>query len=276
MDLSVTIISSVALALIYVFIIKPRQDKKNAGRKASDACVDVPQDTKQDETLVMRNQEKEGESSVRSTNIPDLEQTKTVVWMAHCINFPFLPMDKNIKINMEFMSLLNDLEEAVKADEKERTIEIYNKFQDKMKEKLGSGIDNPMVNLNMFPFKICALSKDLLDLYKMVIEGRKDEDVLGGKGSIKRILKYSIELGSPSKTLDALTDYFVNNSWFDNMQEQDEWLKQAYECTMVSGNRDLGHEILEHLEVGLEDEEKGELLNHAHEFRHQIDVSWIN
>ncbi len=62
----------------------------------------------------------------------------------------------------------------------------------------------------------------------------------------------------------------------DNMQEQDEWLKQAYECTMVSGNRDLGHEILEHLEVGLEDEEKGELLNHAHEFRHQIDASWIN
>lgn len=213
----------------------------------------------------------------KSSSVPDLVTTNTVVWMAHCINLPFLSQDKNIKINMEMMSMLNVFKDAVKAGDKENTIEIYNQFQDKMKVKLGNGSNDPMLHLRMVPFKICALSKDLLDLYKMVIEGHRDADVLSGKGSIRRILKYSIELGSPAKTLDALTDYFVHNAWFDNMPEQREWLKLALECMMVTGNGDIGNEILERLrgEGGITEEEKEELLDHAREFRNHIDNSWM-
>ena len=117
----------------------------------------------------------------------------------------------------------------------------------------------------------------MLDVYKMVIEGQKNENVLSGKGAIRRILKYSIELGSPAKTLDALADYFVGNSWFDNMPEQNEWLKLALECMMVTGNEDLGNEILGRLQSdgGLSDEEKEELLDHAREYRSQVDASWM-
>ena len=141
-----------------------------------------------------------------------------------------------------------------------------------MKEKFGMAS-----NIPMDVFKIYSLSKDLLDMYKMVIEGKRDEDVLSGKGSIRRILKYSIELGSPAKTLNALTDYFVNNAWFDNMQEQIEWHKLALECMMVTGNGELGSQILDLLqgEGGISDDEKEEFLNHANAFRSQIDVSWM-
>ena len=211
-----------------------------------------------------------------SASAPDLETTSSVIWMAHCINLPFLPMNKNMEINMEFIPMLNDFKKAVKDGDKNTTIGIYNKFQDKMKEKLGNDIANPMMHLQMVPFKICALSKDLLDLYKMVIEGQKNENVLNG-GAIKRILKYSIELGSPAKTLDALTDYFVNNAWFDDMQEQIEWHKLALECMMVTGNGGMGTKILGILqnEGGISDDEKEELLNHAKEFRSQINASWM-
>lgn len=129
----------------------------------------------------------------------------------------------------------------------------------------------------MLPFKICALSKDLLDVYKMVIEGHRNEDVLSGKGSIRRILKYSIELGSPAGTLDTLTDYFINNTWFDDMPEQEEWHKLALKCTMVTGDGEMGNKILGLLqnEGGISDEEIEELLDHAREFRSQIDDSWM-
>ena len=207
-----------------------------------------------------------------SASAPDLATTKTVVWMAHCINLPFLPMDKNMKINMELMSMLNDFEHAVKGGDKTATIEIYNKFQDKMKEKFGMASNIPMDVM-----KICSLSKDLLDVYKMVIEGKRNEDVLSGKGAIRRILKYSIELGSPAKTLDALTDFFVNKVWFDDMPEQEEWHKLALECMMVTGDGEMGNKILGLLEKegGISDEEKEELLSHAREFRSQIDDSWM-
>ena len=231
---------------------------------------------KQAAPLVKNEQEVNNKADVNST-VPDLATTKSVVWMAHCINLPFLPQDENIAINMQIMSMLGDFEKAVKTGDQATTITIYNSLQDKMKEKFGNQINNPMVKAYMHDFKICALSKDLLDMYKMVIEGKKDEDVLSGKGAIRRILKYSIELGSPAKTLDALTDYFVNNAWFDDMPEQEEWHKLALECMMVSGNGRMGSKILGLLqeEGGISDDEKEELLDHAKEFRSQIDVSWM-
>lgn len=277
MDLSVTIISSIALALIYMFIIKPRRDKKAAEAKkklesTNDPRVDMDQAAKQDVPSVKNEHEVSNKADVDSS-VPDLAATKTVVWMAHCINLPFLPMDKSMKINMELMSMLNDFEQAVKAGNNNTTIEIYNKFQDKVKEKFGA-MDS---NIPMDVFKLCNLRKDLLDVYKMVIEGHRNEDVLSGKGSIRRILKYSIELGSPTKTLDALTDYFVNNTWFDDMPEQEEWHKLALECTMVTGDGEMGNKILGLLqnEGGISDEEIEELLDHAREFRSQIDDSWM-
>ncbi|MBR3453936.1 MAG: hypothetical protein IKH26_01285 [Bacteroidaceae bacterium] len=203
---------------------------------------------------------------------PDLSTTSTVVWMAHCINLPFLPQAKNMEINISLMSLLKNYEAAVKSGDQTTATDVFNKIQDRMKEKFG-----PACNIPMEVFKICMLSKDLLDVYKMVIEGQKNENVLSGKGAIRRILKYSIELGTPPKTLDALADYFVGNSWFDNMPEQNEWLKLALECMMVTGNEDLGNEILGRLQSdgGLSDEEKEELLDHAREYRSQVDASWM-
>lgn len=266
MDLSVTIISSIALALIYVFIIKPRRDKKAAEAQRNQERSDAS-------STEHCNEVKQKDSMTENGfTAPDLATTKTVVWMAHCINLPFLPMDKNMKINMELMSMLDAFEHAVKGGDKTRTIEIYNKFQDKVKEKFGTANNIPMDVM-----KICSLSKDLLDVYKMVIEGTRNEDVLSGKGSIRRILKYSIELGSPAKTLDALTDFFVNNVWFDDMPEQEEWHKLALECMMVTGDGEMGNKILGLLEEegGISDEEKEELLSHAREFRSQIDDFWM-
>ena len=271
-----TIIVAIAVALIYVFIIKPRQDKKAAEAKKNQA--DAIASSEKETHSVMQNEplaKKERKEEIKANadpSAPDLATTKTVVWMAHCINLPFLPQDKNMRINMELMPMLSDFENAVKAGDHDTTIMIYNKFQDKVKEKFGSARSIPMDVL-----KFCSLSKDLLDVYKMVIEGQKNEDVLSGKGAIRRILKYSIELGSPAKTLDALTDYFVHHTWFDAMPEEDEWLKLALECTMVSGNGELGQEILGRLEKqgGLEDETKEELLDHAREYRSQIDASWM-
>ena len=212
-----------------------------------------------------------------NSSAPDLGKTQTVVWMAHRIDLPYLPQEKHDKLNTGMMLMLCAFEHAVEEGKQEKTIEIYNEFQKLMKVKLGNGANDEMAQLRMVPFKICALSKDLLDLYKMVIEGHRDADVLSGKGSIRRILKYSIELGSPAKTLDALTDYFVHNAWFDNMPEQSEWLKLALECMMVTGNGDMGNEILRRLqdEGGISDEEKEELMDHAREFRSQIDDSWM-
>lgn len=275
------IIVSVAVALIYVFIIKPRQDKKAAEAKKNQADADAfsandTHDVTQDE-LLAKNERKEKINASVDLSAPDLATTKSVVWMAHCINLPFLPQDKNMAINMAIMSMLGNFEKAVKAGDKETIIKIYNNFQSKMKEKFGNQINNPMVKAYMHDFKICALSKDLLDMYKMVIEGKRDEEVLSGKGSIRRILKYSIELGSPAKTLDALVDFFVNNLWFENMEEQVEWHKLALECMMVTGNGEMGDKILGLLqdEGGIGDDEKEELLDHAREFRNQIDVSWM-
>ena len=206
------------------------------------------------------------------SDAPDILITNTVVWMAHCINLPFLPQDKNVKINMELRAMLNDFRKAVKAGDQNATNEVYNIFQDKVKEKFGLAH-----NIPMDVFKFCSLSKDLLDMYKMVIEDKRDEDVLSGKGSIRRILKYSIELGSPAKTLNALVNYFVNNSWFDNMKEQVEWHKLALECMMVTGNGEMGNKILGLLqdEGRIGDDEKEELLDHAREYRSQLDISWM-
>lgn len=286
--------------LIFVFFIKPRRQKKAAMKKqdifnASNGAISHK--SKQEEDGHTENQDNnddvrkmastivdylvEGglreEVRKRQTDAPDILITNTVVWMAHCINLPFLSQDKNIKINMELRSMLNDFRKAVKAGEQNAIIEIYNKFQNRMKEKLEGGMSDMTVHLHMIPIKICALSKDLLDVYKMVIEDKKDKNVLSGKGSIRRILKYSIELGSPAKTLDTLTDFFVNNTWFDNMPEENEWLKLALECMMITGNEDLGKKILERLQSsgGISDEEKEELLDHAREFRSQIDDSWM-
>lgn len=232
--------------------------------------------TKQDEPSAKNGQEVKNKADVNST-APDLATTHSVVWMAHCINLPFLSQGKNMEINYSILSLLNDYVNAVKTGNEGGASEIANTIQGLMKEKFGNQINNPMAKALMLDFKICALSKDLLDMYKMVIEGKRDEDVLSGKGSIRRILKYSIELGSPAKTLDTLTDYFVNNAWFDDMPEQEEWHKLALECMMVTGNGELGSQILSLLqgEGGIRDDEKEELLNHAKTFRSQTDVSWM-
>ena len=281
MDLSVIIISSIACALIYVFIIKPRQDKKAAEAKKKQEETDAVnadiRNVKQVDTTV-KNEPRKEEKTDRDLSAPDLSTTNSVVWMAHCINHDiFVPRHENMAINASILSLLNDFEKAVKAGDKESTNRIYNNLQGMMMKKLGNQINHPMTKALMLDFKICALSKDLLDLYKMVIEGQKDEDVLSGKGSIRRILKYSIELGSPVNTLDTLTDYFVNNTWFDNMPEEIEWHKLALECMMVTGNGELGNKIFELLQKdgGISEEEKEELFDHAREFRSQIDDSWM-
>lgn len=299
MDLSL-LIALIIASLVFICFIKPKRDKKAAAMKkqdivnASNGAISHKSKQEDGHTENQDNNDDvrkmantivdylvEGdlgeEVGKRQTDAPDILITNTVVWMAHCINLPFLSQDKNIKINMEMRSMLNDFRKAVKAGEQNSITAIYNKFQDKMKEKLEGGMDDMTVHLHMVPFKICALSKDLLDLYKMIIEGQKDEDALSGKGSIRRILKYSIEIGSPAKTLDTLTDFFVNNNWFDNMPEEIEWLKLALECMMITGNEDLGKKVLERLQScgGISDEEKEELLDHAREFRSQIDVSWM-
>ena len=40
--------------------------------------------------------------------VPDLSTTNSVVWMAHCVNLPFLPQAKNMEINFSIMSLLKN------------------------------------------------------------------------------------------------------------------------------------------------------------------------
>ncbi len=203
---------------------------------------------------------------------PDGGLTKTLVWMAHCINLPFLPMGRNMQINAEFMPMLDRFEHAVKAGDKEATIQIYNQFQGKVQEKFGSASNIPTEVV-----KFCILSKDLLDLYQMVLKGQRNDDVLGGTGSIRRILKYSIELGAPPKTLDLLVDYYVNTAWFSNIPQPEEWLKLALECAMISDNEEVGRIILDRLQAegGLSDEEKSELIDHAHEYRSQVSSSWL-
>lgn len=297
---STLIIALIIVSLIFIFFIKPRRAKKAAAMKkqdignASNGAISLKSKQEDVHTENQDNNDDvrkmastivdylvEGglgeEVGKRQTDAPDILITNTVVWMAHCINLPFLSQEKNITINISLSSMLDDFRNAVKAGDEERINEIYNKFQDKMKEKLEGGMDDMTVHLHMVPFKICALSKDLLDMYKMVIEDKKDENVLSGKGSIRRILKYSIELGSPAKTLDTLTDFFVNNTWFDNMPEETEWLKLALESMMITGNEDLGEKVLERLQScgGISDDEKEELLDHAREFRSQIDDSWM-
>ena len=165
MDLSVTIITSIAVALIYMFIIKPRRDKKAAEAKkkmesTNAPRVDMDHAAKQDVPSVKNEHEVNNKADVDSS-VPDLAATNTVVWMAHCINLPFLPFEQNMKINNEFMSLLGGFEKAVKAGDKNKVNEIYKMFQDKMKEKFGLVSDIPKD-----VFKLCILSKDLLDVYK--------------------------------------------------------------------------------------------------------------
>ena len=111
----------------------------------------------------------------------------------------------------------------------------------------------------------------------MVLKGQRNADVLGGKGSIRRILKYSTELGAPPKTLDLLVDYFVNTAWFSNTPQPEKWLKLALECAMISDNEEVGRIILDRLQAegGLSDEEKSELIDHAHEYRSQVSSSWL-
>jgi len=274
MSLSTVLI--IAAIIIIVAIIVSIISKKTTSRRSTEVVnQNVTKNAseakqKQDDTNAKDVQDVKQDE--RDSSTPDLATTKSVVWMAHCINLPFLPREKNMKINMDLLPLLNDFENAVKAGDNTTTIAIYNKFRDKVNEKFGMARNNPMD-----VFKFCNLSNDLLDVYKMVIEDQKNENVLSGKGTIRRILKYSIELGSPVKTLDALTNYFVNNPWFDDMSEQIEWHKLALECMMVTGNDELGNKILGLLQVegGVNDDEKEELLDHAREYRSQIDVSWM-
>ena len=187
-------------------------------------------------------------------------QAKTIVWMGHG-----MPSD------LEIMPMLDRFERAVKAGDKETTIAIYNEFQDKVKAKSGP------FDVGMDVFKRCCLSKDLLDVYKLVLEDHRDEDVLSGKGAIRRILKYSIELGTPDTILNTLTGFFVDNAWFDDMPEQEEWLKLALECMMVTGNGELGRKVLERLEAagGLSEEDMEELSDHARESLRRVDCSWM-
>lgn len=230
-------------------------------------CDDVEQNMTQ---LKSKPEEaKDNNTGKANSSAPNVMLTQSIVWMAHCINLPFLSQEKNITINISMSSMLDDFRNAVNTGDEERIDEIYNKFQDKMKERLGSEFNNPTI----FVSKFGILSRDLLDLYKMVIEGQKDENTM----RIMRILKYSIEFGSPAKTLDTLTDFFVNNTWFDNMPEENKWLKLALECMMITGNEDLGKKVLARLQSssGISDEEKEELLDHAREFRSQIDDSWM-
>lgn len=300
MDTTNTIIVVVVVALIYVFIIKPRKEKnqnkkrkdKNQNKEAQDVGSDDSTlcSDKMNDNLSMQTDDNESmesadrDSSFASTSmrvdgsidgctIPDAASTKTVVWLAHCINLPFLPLPQNMEINNEMMSLLNEFENSVKLKDQNANAIIREGFQNKVKSKFGPFGQNCPMDV----FKFCNLNVDLLNLYKMVIEGTKDESVLSGKGSIRRILKYSIELGAPASTLNFLTSYFVNNLWFMNMPEQNEWLKLALECMMVSGNGELGNKILGILkaEGDMSDEEIDELLEHAHEFRTQVDDSWM-
>lgn len=258
MNLTNTIIVAVALALIYIFIIKPRKEKKTKVAQ-SDMKTEQPQTNQVNGS---------GDTSA----VSELGNTKTVVWMAHCLNFPFLPFPQNMEINMEIMSLLDEFENSVRQKDQNAVAIIMNGFQNKVKSKFGPAAQT----CSMEVFKFCSLNSDLLNMFKMVIEGKRDENVLSGKGSISRILKYSIELGSPASTLDMLTGYFVDNLWFMNMPKQSEWLKLALECTLVSGNEELGNKILGILGGDINNEEIDELLEHAREFRSQINDSWIH
>ena len=189
------------------------------------------------------------------------EQTKTIVWLGHC-----MPSDLGI------MTMLARFEQAVKSGDNETTIAIYNEFQNKVNAKFGA------FDVGMNVFKRCCLSKDLLDVYKLVLEDKRDEDVLSGKGAIRRILKYSIELGMPDNILDTMTEFFVGNVWFDDMSEQEEWLKLALECMMVTGNGELGRKVLKRLEAAgclLLEEDKEELSDHARESFRKVDCSWM-
>lgn len=267
----------IRMAIEKKFSLKTHDEHPFFHRSAND--TDFTVEDLMDALGLLKTTRNEKNNRINSQNVavPDLLTTNMVIWMAHCINLPFQSQAKNMEINMSITSLLKKYENAVKTGDDGKTVEILNEIQHNMREKFGDQINNPMVKAYMHDFKICALSKDLLDMYKMVIEGKRDEDVLSGKGSIRRILKYSIELGSPAKTLDALVDYFVNNVWFDNMKEQVEWHKLALECMMVTGNGEMGDKILGFLkdEGGIGDDEKEELLDHAREFRNQIDVSWM-
>ena len=115
-NITIIIIVSVAVALIYVFIIKPRQDKKaaEAQKNQADADASNANDTHgvmQNEPLA-KNEQKEKINASVDLFAPDLATTRSVVWMAHCINLPFLPQDKNMAINMAIMSMLGDFEKA--------------------------------------------------------------------------------------------------------------------------------------------------------------------
>ena len=112
----------------------------------------------------------------------------------------------------------------------------------------------------------------------MVILGERDEEALDGIGSIRRILKYSIELGAPAQTLNMLTEYFMNNEWFTTLPEKHEWMKLALECMMVTGNGELGNTILSQLraENNITDDEIEELREHADSYSSRIDISWMN
>ena len=171
--------------------------------------------------------------------------------------------------------MLKEFEQAVRSGDKDVAVDLYKAFQGKVQEKFGPTLGSAIIG--MLAFKFCSLSKDLLDVYRMVLEGRRDGDVLSGKGSIRRILKYAIELGAPVDTLDTLTEFFVDTPWFDDMPEQEEWLKLALECMMVTGNEDLGGKVLKRLHGcgGLSEEEREELMSDARRARGTIDVSWM-
>ena len=273
----------VAVVVIVVYdLLETKKDKQQQ-------TTNTPQNTNDSTQNLAMVQQKENDSEDTSKDIqsekgddkiPDLSMTKFIVWNAHCINLPFLPMDKNMVINAAMKSRLDDFEDTVKAGDQETTIAIYNEFQDAMRQKFGENIRetisfNPLVGESVF--KIGALSKDLLDLFKMVIEGRRNESVLDGKGSIRRILKYSIELGSPDNTLKNLTLYFMRNEWFTTLPEKHEWMKLALECAMVNGNPIVGKEMLSQLknENNITEDEIEELREHASFYRTKIETWWM-
>ena len=210
---------------------------------------------------------------------PAVSYTKSVVHTAHCIDLPFISQFDNSNLDTSIRLKLSVLEKAVTEGNMSAATKFVNDIQTLVQQKFG-GQQQVLLNgvPDMYNFKFNALSIDLLNLFRMVILGERDEEALDGIGSIRRILKYSIELGAPAQTLNMLTEYFMNNEWFTTLPEKHEWMKLALECMMVTGNGELGNTILSQLraENNITDDEIEELREHADSYSSRIDISWMN